>query len=84
MDSNFWAIHVRIMHANFKASSLAAMGGEWGDGRTLDVMPNPYTKFLNSPLCFAFERKSLDYLYQLQWKSNIIRNDNSLSMKENR
>jgi len=28
---NFWAIYVRTMHANFKASSSTGVGGEWGD-----------------------------------------------------
>jgi len=54
--SNFVAIHVAIMHAKFQASCFTGVGEEWGDRRMLDVMPDPYTKFLNSHLCFASER----------------------------
>jgi len=31
--SNFGAIRVRIMHANFQASSFTGVGGEWTDRR---------------------------------------------------
>jgi len=31
---NFKAICESIMHANFQASSLTSMGGEWGDRQT--------------------------------------------------
>jgi len=41
------------MHAKFQASSFTDVGGERGDRRTRDVMPDPYTKFLNSPLRFG-------------------------------
>jgi len=44
---NFEAIIVGIMHAKFQVSSFTGMRGEWGDGHTCDVMPDPYTKFLN-------------------------------------
>jgi len=37
LDGNFWAISVRIMHANFQAFSFTGVGGEWGDIWTLDV-----------------------------------------------
>jgi len=50
---NFGAIHVGILYAKFQASSFTAVGGEWGDERTLDVTPDPFTKLLNFPLQFA-------------------------------
>jgi len=50
MICNFGAIHVRIMHANFQAPSFTDEGGEWGDGPTQDLTPDPYTKYLNSSL----------------------------------
>jgi len=53
--SNFEAIHVGIMHAKFQASCFTGVGWEWGDGSTRDVNPDPYTKFLNSPLRFGRE-----------------------------
>jgi len=31
---NFGAINVKIMHANFQASSFTGVGGEWGDRQT--------------------------------------------------
>jgi len=46
-------MHVGIMHAKFQAFIFACVGGEWGGRRTRDVTPNPNTKFLNSPFCFA-------------------------------
>jgi len=64
MIGNFGAIHVGIMHAKLQASSFTDVGGEWGDGRMCDIAPNPYTKFLKSPLHFGgiikkvFERKA--------------------------
>jgi len=62
---NFGAIHVGIVHAKFQASSFTSVGGEWGDRRTQDVMPDPYTKFLNFSL--RFERdKSFLYCSKLQ------------------
>jgi len=60
---NFGDIHVGIMHAKFQASSkvweenevasFTSVGGEWGGEHTQDITPDSYTKFLNSPLCFA-------------------------------
>jgi len=41
------------MHAKFQASSFPGVGGEWGDGRTFDITPVPYTKFQDSRLRFA-------------------------------
>jgi len=49
----FGAIHVGIIHAKFQASSFTSVRRKWGDVRRRDVMPNPYTKFPNSPLRFA-------------------------------
>jgi len=43
--SNFGAIHVGIKRAKFQASSFTGVGGEWGDGGTCDITPDPYTKF---------------------------------------
>jgi len=43
------------MHAKFQASNLTGVGGEEGDGRTQDVTPDPFTKFMNSLLRFASE-----------------------------
>jgi len=37
--------YLTIMHAKFQASIFTGVGGEWGDG----CMPDPHTKFLNSP-----------------------------------
>jgi len=34
LSSDFGAIHVRIMHADFQAPSFNDMGGEWGDRQT--------------------------------------------------
>jgi len=50
---NFGAIRVVIMHAKFQASSFIGVGGEWGDRLTHEVIPNPYSKFLNFPLHFG-------------------------------
>jgi len=46
----FWALYVRIVRANFQASSFIGVRGEWGDGRMHDIKPDPYKKFLNSSL----------------------------------
>jgi len=54
--SNFGAIYVGIMHDKFQASSFTGVGGEWGGRCTRDVTPDPYTKFLNSLLRFAYGR----------------------------
>jgi len=49
---NFQAIHVGNMPANFQASSFTGVGGEWGDKRTRDFTPHPYTKYQTPPsLC---------------------------------
>jgi len=42
LDGNLWAIHVRIMHANFQASSFTGVGGESGDIPRRDITPHPY------------------------------------------
>jgi len=47
--SNFGAILVGIMHANFQASSFTGVGGGGVDGQTRNVMPDPYTKFQTPP-----------------------------------
>jgi len=49
---NFWAIHVRVMHANFQASSLIGVGGEWGDRPFLN---GSLYKISKLPPCFAQE-----------------------------
>jgi len=61
MDGNFWAIYVRIMHANFKVSSFTDVGGEWGD----EQMAKGCKAFLNrslykiSKLPFRFRRDNI-------------------------
>jgi len=54
MVDNFGAIYVENMNANFQPYSFNGMGGEWGDRFTRDVTPDPYAKFLNTPLRFPF------------------------------
>jgi len=56
MICNFGAIHVGIMQAKFQASSFTRVGGEYGDRCTRDIMPDPCTKFLNSPLRFGRDK----------------------------
>jgi len=41
------------MHAKFQSSSFTGVVEVQGDMYTWDVTPDPYKKFLNSPLCFA-------------------------------
>jgi len=41
---------VRIMHANFQASSFTGVGVEWGDRLAHMLRQDPYTKFLNFSL----------------------------------
>jgi len=55
LDSNFGAIRVEIMHANFQASSFTGAGGGGGDRHTRDSTTNRFTKILNSPLRFGNE-----------------------------
>jgi len=58
LDSNFEAIHVRIIPANFQASSFTGVGGEWGDRRTdmwrqAFLHRSLYKIFINLPLHLA-------------------------------
>jgi len=41
------------MHTKFQPSSSTGVRGVRGDKRTCDFTPDPYTKFLNFPLCFG-------------------------------
>jgi len=47
---------VGTKQVKFQVSRFTIVGGEGGDGCTHDVIPDPLTKFLNSPFCFALER----------------------------
>jgi len=53
---------VGIMHAKFPGSNFTGLGGG-GDGRSLDVLPDPYAKFLYSSLRFAQFRMNNNYYY---------------------
>jgi len=50
LDSNFWAIYVGNIHANFQVSSSTSVGREWGDirkeGSHTIFGPIPIQKFL--------------------------------------
>jgi len=50
-----------IMHAKFQASNFIGVGEEWGDRGKRDITPQPYTKFLNSPLCFGKNKLFFGY-----------------------
>jgi len=64
LDGSFWAIHVRIMYANFQATSFASVGGGWGDKTT-----HPGCQaFLNRSLFNISKNFSLALLRMDNWK----------------
>jgi len=46
--SNFGAIYVRIMHANFQASRFIGVGGEYGE-RWMDTGPHKFVPNVPNP-----------------------------------